>query len=155
MQVVINTTATFQLVTQPFEGLCNPPAEQIQLGSLQSLEPLPPCGGSGTSPAVPAQPTHIPVPQAASPLHQSCCCPWIYRRGQGAFPDLSAYTRSHAAIRISFLPPVLYWNSVEPTLLPYKANKFNYVVMCLSEQAPTKLTGIKHLLYTTLNQNLF
>lgn len=97
--------------------------------------------GSGTGPAVPAQPCAMDARAATEDA-------------KGAFPDLSVYTRSLTASRICFFPPFLYWNSVEPTLLPNKANKFNYAVMRLSEQAPTKLTGIKHLLYTTLNQNL-
>lgn len=111
--------------------------------------------GHGTGPAVCAHPTPIPLPWAASPLHQHCSCPRATGEASRAFPDLSVHTRSHAAIRICFFPPFLYWNSVEPTLLPNKANKFNYVLMGLSEQAPTRLTGIKHLLYTMLNQNLF
>lgn len=57
------------------------------------------CWGSGTGPAVCAHPTHIPVPWAASPLHQHCCCPWSSGEADGAFSALSVYTRWHAAIR--------------------------------------------------------
>lgn len=142
---MIKRTATFQLWVRviPLQNrfiwdLCTPQCSPI------------PRGAPDICPALCAHPTHIPGPWAA-PL---CSTAAAACGAAGKDKDLRAHTRSHAAISICLSPPLLSWNSVEPTLLPNKANKFNYVVMCLSEQAPTRLTGMKHLLYRTLNQNL-
>lgn len=145
MQAAIKTTAAFQPAAQPLRGCVIPLQNRLSWDfstprcSHTAASPLP-GAAPATGPAVCAHPTHVPVPRS---------CPWSYRRGQrGTSRALSGHrvTRCHQNL---FLLSLFYWNSVEPTLLPNKANKFNYLVMCLSEQAPPRLTGIKHL-YKTL-----
>lgn len=163
-------TATSQLATQHFEGLSNPPAEQIQSGSLHTSVFLP----SSHTTAL-QTPEHLLAfdllgqwdrPRCLCSLHthpcamQHCCCPWSYRRGCWCISrSLSVHKvkRCHqksSLVSVSSLP---FFIGIlqSPLCFQTKQIKFNYFVMCLSEQAPTRLTGIKHLLYTMFNQNLF